>query len=248
VLTYHAFAPRRSVTATEPAWFLETLAALRAAGYRGVDLADWVARGRPDEPEGFALAFDDAPRSVLDVAGAVASMKVPATLFVVTDRVGGDNDWPGQPAHVAREPLLGWSDLEALAALGFRFGAHGKTHVRLDRCDPARLDDELRGSREAVEQSIGVPCPLFAYPYGASTPRVRRAAARHFSAAFGTRLDYARASQDPFDLARIDAYYLDGRPALDALIRGRWQGTLRWRRALRAVRGGVEHVAGRRAG
>jgi peptidoglycan/xylan/chitin deacetylase (PgdA/CDA1 family) len=249
VLTYHAFGPRRTVTATEPDWFLETLAALTGAGFHGVDLADWVARGLPDERMGFALAFDDGPRSVLDVAGAVASYGLPATVFLVTDRVGLDNSWPGQPAHVARERLLGWSELEGLAALGFRFGAHGRSHRRLDALDPARLVDELRGSRDAVEQRLGRPCTLLAYPYGVSTPAVRRAAARHFEAAFGTGLDFADGAQDPFDLARIDAYFVHSRAALDALVRGRWRGALRWRRAARAVRRGFEHAvrAGRPA-
>ena len=237
VLTYHSLASRRSVTATEPPWFAETLAALHAAGFHGVDLGDWVARGRPDEPDGYALAFDDGLRSVLDVAEVVAAYRVPATVFVVSDRVGADNSWEGQPSWVARERLLDWSELETLARLGFRFGAHGRTHLRLDGLDPTRLDDELRGSRDAIEQRIGESCPLLAYPYGVAPPRVRRAASRHFAAAFGTRLDYATDSQGPFNLGRIDAYYLDSRLTLGALVRDRWRSRLRLRRALRAVKG-----------
>ena len=65
------------------------------------------------------------------------SAGVPATVFLVTDRIGRDNDWPGQPRAIPRAPLLAWSDLDALAAAGFRFAAHGRTHCRLDRCDDA---------------------------------------------------------------------------------------------------------------
>ena len=236
VLTYHGFAPRRSLTATEPAWFAETLSALTAAGFHGVDLADWVARGRPDEPDGFALAFDDGLASVLRVADVVARHQVPATVFVVTDRVGLDNAWPGQPSGVMREALLGWKELDSLASLGFTIAAHGRTHRPLTNCDPAGLDDELRGARDAIEQRLGRPCQLLAYPYGSVSPRVRTAASKYFAGAFGTRLGHADGMRHAFDLARIDAYYLDTRQALDALVRDRWRGYLRWRRTLRAVR------------
>ena len=67
VLTYHAIDASRGVTATDPSWFAETLAALGEAGHRAVDLAEWIASGRPEVGRGFAVAFDDGLRSVLDV-------------------------------------------------------------------------------------------------------------------------------------------------------------------------------------
>jgi peptidoglycan/xylan/chitin deacetylase (PgdA/CDA1 family) len=236
VLTYHAIGTRRSVTTTDPTWFAETLAALREAGYRAVDLDDWIIRGRPDEPRGFALVFDDGLRSILQVADLLARDHLPATVFLVTGRVGSDNAWPGQRGDVAIEPLLSWSDVEALARMGVRFGAHGVSHDRLDRLDDEGLERELRDSRAAIEDRLGQSCRLLAYPDGASSPRVRRVSARHFAGAFGTRLDYADRGQDVFDLARIDAYYLRTRRALDSLLMGRARSWLRWRRALRAVR------------
>jgi len=239
VLTYHAFGTRRSVTTTDPAWFAETLAALREAGYRAVDLTNWVARGRPHEPWGFALTFDDGLRSVLRVADRLAGERLPATVFLVTGRVGTDNAWPGQPPGVPVEPLLDWSEVAALAGAGVRFASHGATHARLDRLGPADLERELRTSRETVEDRLGLPCPLLAYPYGATSARVRRTAGRHFDAAFGTRLDYAGGAQDPSELARLDAYYLRTRRSLDRLTTGTARGWLRWRRSLRAVRRAV---------
>jgi len=243
ILTYHAFAPRRSLIATEPAWFAETLSALAAAGFHGVDLAGWLARGRPDEPDGFALAFDDGLASIVGVADLVARYRIPATVFVVTDRVGRDNAWPGQPAGVARERLLGWKELDALSGLGFTIAAHGRSHRPLTACDPVALEDELRGSRDAVEQRLGRACRLLAYPFGSVSPRVRAAASRYFAGALGTRLGHADAAQHAHDLARIDAFYLDTRRALDALVRDRWRGRLRWRRTLRAVRREATRVA-----
>jgi peptidoglycan/xylan/chitin deacetylase (PgdA/CDA1 family) len=237
ILTYHAIDTTGSVIATDPAWFAETLDALDEAGYRAVDLGDWLASGRPDVGRGFALAFDDGLRSILDVADLLARHRVPATVFLVTDRMGTDNDWPGQPGGIPRSPLLAWSDLDALAAAGFGFAAHGRTHRRLDRCDDATLERELRGSRDAIEQRLGRPCRLLAYPYGLATARVRRAAMRHYDAAFGTRLDVATAAEDPYHLSRIETHYLRSRRGLDRLLSGRGRHWLRGRRLLRAARG-----------
>lgn len=248
VLTYHAIDSTGSVTATDPRRFAETLDALGDAGFRAVDLEDWLAQGRPEVERGFAVTFDDGLRSILEVAHVVARHRVPATVFLVTDRMGDDNDWPGQPARIPRAPLLSWSDLPGLAALGFRFAAHGRSHVALEGCDDARLASELQGSRDAVEQHLGRSCRLLAYPYGRSDARVRRAAARVFTAAFGTRLDEATRSQDAFDLARIDAFYLRSGRALERLISGRWTGWLRIRRTLRAARSGWPRPGPRAAG
>jgi peptidoglycan/xylan/chitin deacetylase (PgdA/CDA1 family) len=236
VLTYHTIDDRRSVTATDPAWFEETLCSLLDAGFRAVDLGDWLARGRPNEPGGFAVTFDDGLKSVLRVADLLARNQVPATVFVVTGRVGTDNAWRGQRNDVAVEPLLSWSELSSLAGAGFQVAAHGSTHTPLDRLDDASLARELRECREAVEDRLGRPCKLLAYPDGSSSPRVRLAAAREFEAGFGTTLGYADGGQDLFDLARVDAYYLRTRRVLDALINDRARGWLRLRRALRAVR------------
>lgn len=236
ILTYHAIDTSGSVISTDPSWFAETLDALVEAGFRAVDLGDWVARGRPEVDRGFALTFDDGLRSILDVADVLARHRVPATVFLVSDRMGGDNDWPGQPGTIPRAPLLSWSDLDALAAAGFRFAAHGRTHRRLDRCDDDTLERELRGSRDAIEQRLGRPCRLLAYPYGLATARVRRVARRHFDAAFGTRLDVATAADDPHQLSRIETYYLRSRRVLGRVVSGRARPWLRGRRVLRAAR------------
>lgn len=236
VLTYHAIGPERSVVATDPVRFAETLAALVASGRRALDLDDWVARGRPDEPGGFAVAFDDGLRSIVQVADLVARYRVPATVFLVSDRVGSDSSWPGQPSGVPAEPTLSWAEVDGLARLGFRFASHGATHAPLDRLVGDRLDRELHASRATIEDRTGRPCRLLAYPYGRSSPGVRRAAARGYAAAFGTSQGYADSRQDPFALARIDAYYLRDPRVLARLLDGRAGGWLRRRRALRAVR------------
>jgi peptidoglycan/xylan/chitin deacetylase (PgdA/CDA1 family) len=245
ILTYHAIDSTRAVTSTDPSRFAETLDALLEAGFRAVDLGEWVDAGRPLVERGFALAFDDGLRSILGVADRLARLGVPATVFLLSGRIGLDNAWPGQPPGIPRAPLLGRSDLESLARLGVRFGSHGRSHRRFDRLGLRELEDELVGSRDEIEQMVGSRCHLLAYPYGSADARVRRAASRSYAAAFGTRLAYATPDDDLFDVARIDAHYLRSDKALELLIAGRWQGRLAFRRALRAARRKVEMVVHR---
>ncbi|MEO6809169.1 MAG: polysaccharide deacetylase family protein, partial [Isosphaeraceae bacterium] len=148
ILMYHALDTSGSVIATDPGWFAETLDALATAGFRSVDLLPWIEQGRPPVDRGFALTFDDGMRSMLLAADSLVRHGFSATAFLVTGRMGLDNAWRGQPGGIPRSSLLAWSDLTALQAAGVRFGAHTRTHPRLDRLDERALVEELRGSRD----------------------------------------------------------------------------------------------------
>ena len=239
ILTFHSFRTSRAVTSTEPSWFNETLHMLGENGWHCVDLEDWVARGRPEEPRGFSIAIDDGLCSLLTIIDILKRHDATATVFLVTDRIGLDNAWQGQPAWVPIEPVLSWSEVAGLKNSPLRFAAHGATHARLDRCKPAEIIDEVRGSRDAIEDRTGRPCPLLAYPYGTANPDVREVASRYFHAAFGTRLDLADSTQDRFSLPRIDAFYLRAERSRRALVENNTHRLLRRHRALRAVKEGA---------
>jgi peptidoglycan/xylan/chitin deacetylase (PgdA/CDA1 family) len=240
VLTYHAIGRECSPLATEFTRFTETLLAFLEAGHRVVNLADWIAEGRPVLARAFALAFDDGLRSILPAVELLMERQLPATVFLVTGFMDGFNTWPGQPRWVPVEATLGWSEAVELSDGGIHLASHGRSHQRMDRLAPIELEVELRSARAEIEDRTGRPCPLLAYPYGRSSRSVRRASARCYAAAFGSTLARARKAQDPHDLARIDAYYLRDRRVLGALIEGRADVWLRVRRGLRTIRqGGV---------
>ncbi len=236
ILTFHSFGTTRVVTSTDPSWFAETLGMLAESGFHCVDLADWVKRGRPDEPHGFAIAIDDGLRSILKIVDVLNHNNATATVFLTTGRLGLDNAWPGQPARIPIEPLLNWREIDTLRKSGLRFAAHGVSHARLDHGNPEWIIDELRGARDVIEEKTGKPCRLVAYPYGASCRVVRAVASRYFLAGFGTRLDFADSDQDRFDIARLDAFYLRSERLRAALASGTARSPLRWRRTLRTLK------------
>ena len=109
-----------------------------------------------------AVTFDDGERNVLEHAFPVLSeLGIPGTVFVPVGAVG-------------RPGLLDWDELACLADAGWEIGSHSLSHACLTHLDDDALDDELRSSREAIENRLGRPCRSIAYPYGA----VRRACPR----------------------------------------------------------------------
>jgi peptidoglycan/xylan/chitin deacetylase (PgdA/CDA1 family) len=236
ILSYHALNHTGSPIATEPEWFVDTISQLVEAGFLGVDLTSWIACGRPPIDRGFAVTFDDGLRSMLAGVRTLEQHGIPATVFLATDHVGRNNDWPGQPENIPREPTLDWSEIADLSRRGFTFGAHTRSHLRLDLLGPEAIEREMIGSREAIETHLNQVCRLFAYPYGASGRDARQQAEWYFDAAFGTRLASAAIGDDGFNLPRIDAYYLRDQRSVDRLIAGRMGPWLSVRRGLRAVR------------
>jgi peptidoglycan/xylan/chitin deacetylase (PgdA/CDA1 family) len=239
ILTYHALDSSGAVTSTEPSRFVETIDTLLEAGFRAIDLGRWIEAGRPPVENGFALAFDDGMRSILGVADRLARLGIPATIFLIADRIGLDTRWPGQPSQIPTARLLGRADIQSLAGLGFRFGSHGCSHQRFTDLNVSQLKLELHDSRDRIEQLTGSSCRLLAYPYGSANRLVRAAASKVYDAAFGTRLAYAHARNHSFQIPRIDAYYLKSPTAVNRIISGKWQGRLAVRSLLRAVRSTV---------
>ncbi len=242
ILTYHSIDTSGSVISISPTCFENTMRGLLEAGFEAVDLETWISTGGQGPERGFAVTFDDGLASSLRAAEVLANLGIPATMFLVSGRMSGDNRWPGQPPGIPRLDVISWRDARDLRAAGVRFGAHSQTHPDLRQLDDAAVLDEMQASRDAIESRLGEPCRLFAYPYGRSSPRIQRLARNRFEAAVGTRLDLAEIGENPFDLPRLDAYYLRDRRSLDALISGRWREHSRVARWLRSARQGARHV------
>lgn len=233
ILNYHAIDHSGSVISTSPEWFDQTMNSLHAEGFRCVDLASWIKAGRPHITRGFAITFDDGLISIRSAADTIARFGFTATAFLVTGRMGHNNSWPGQPAHIPTCELLAWNDLENLNAAGIRFGAHTRTHVDLGRLSPQEIREEILESRDTIEQRTGALCRLFAYPYGIAPKDAQDLVLQEFDAGLGTNLAYATDLENQACLSRIDAYYLRSPHAIKRLLNGSIANRLRLRRVAR---------------
>ena len=236
VLTFHAVDERDSVLSVQPAVLRSLVRGIQESGHEIVPLGELL--DDPSAPDRVALSFDDGFRSVHDAALPVlAEAGVSATLFLTTGFVGGRNDWPSQPDWAPRHEMLDWGEVEALHAAGWSIEAHTAHHPDLRTLPDDALRAELEEADRVIEERLGRRPEGFAYPYGYKDDRVVARAGERYRYAVTTELaPLANGNLDPFEIPRLDSYYL--RPV--ALHR-RFGGTpfrawLRLRAALRSWR------------
>ena len=122
------------------------------------------------------LSFDDGLKSDYRVAfPLLVENGFPAAFFVNTAEVG----------HPGR---LGWSEIREMQQAGMSFQSHGHHHVDYSRLSPRTAAEQLRLSREMLEQNLGRRVDCFSAPYGLLNRRLIGAAhAAGFQFIFSSR-------------------------------------------------------------
>ena len=230
ILMYHAFArdsseasrfviPERRFAA-QMRWLTRRAAPV-------IDLADVAAWRLGDglPPAGaVAITVDDGYVDNRLVAEPILRRYgLPATIFIVTARVGGTNDW--DRGELTGRRLLSWDDIDELRDAGVAFGAHTRTHRELPSLREEEARSEIEGSRSDLEDRLGLPVSAFAYPHGrvddGTAALVEEAG---FAFACGIRSGRNGAVTPPFALRRLE---VDGRYSLARFIAGVWFGDFR---------------------
>ena len=211
VLCYHAVSDdwdhALSVT---PTALERQLRALLRRGFTPFPAAELPAGRR----RGLHVTFDDAYANVLQAAPMLQRLGVHATIFAISSLAddGAPMNVPELAAELVANPqhlaTMTWDDLRGLAESGFEIGAHTVTHPHLPALSDAELDRELGESRTQVEDQLGRPCRLLAYPFGEHDPRVQAASRRAgYAAAFA--LAAGASARNPFAVPRTDIYRRD---------------------------------------
>lgn len=171
------------------------------------ELSHAVADGQPLDGLG-AVVFDDSLVGVHHHAMPVLlDLDLPATVFAQSDVLGTSPPWwPG----AARVMTAG--ELSEMAENGFDVVSHTRTHASLPGLVQRRLDDELSGSRHRLEDLLGRPIDLLAYPFGHHDARVREAtAAAGYRCAYSFLNGRVTTGCDPFQLPRLNMWPGQGR-------------------------------------
>jgi peptidoglycan/xylan/chitin deacetylase (PgdA/CDA1 family) len=166
ILMYHrvgtspssAPAITRALTVS-PSDFAAQMRWLHRAGYRAVTQGQLLGAqllGLPLPRRPVLITFDDGYRDVLwNAAPVLHRLRMPATAYVITGRVGGPDS-----------SFLTWGELRRLEQLGFDIGSHTVHHVDLTLEPTEAAVSELVQSKRALERRLGRPVPWFAYPAG----------------------------------------------------------------------------------
>jgi peptidoglycan/xylan/chitin deacetylase (PgdA/CDA1 family) len=158
---------------------------------------------------GVVLTFDDAwADNHAHALGPLSQHRMPATLYVPSRLLG-------HPGYMTRTQLLEMDDA------GVTIGAHSRTHPDLRACSPERLEREVRGSKDDLEDLLAKPVTSFAYPIGFTDERVRAAvAAAGFTSAVTTRPGWWRPATRPLDIPRSFAQDFSDATFLAAIAGG----------------------------
>jgi peptidoglycan/xylan/chitin deacetylase (PgdA/CDA1 family) len=110
------------------------------------------------------------------------------------------------PTAAQREQwdLASWHDLRGLDPALITFGSHTVTHPILSHASAIEIETEVGDSRRLIEERLGRPADLFAYPNGDQNARVRAVVAKHYRAAVTTEQSWVQPGADPLLLPRVD--------------------------------------------
>jgi peptidoglycan/xylan/chitin deacetylase (PgdA/CDA1 family) len=154
---------------------------LVANGYSSIPLAavgHTLDRGGgiPVPRRSVVVTFDDGYQDNYDFAWPLLKRYgFTATIFLVSDAIGGYNDFdaelPGEPV-----PMLSWEQVREMRSAGIAFGSHTCSHpISLTELDDDRLRHELAESKSTLERSLNAPVDQLSYPHDQLDSRVEAA-------------------------------------------------------------------------
>lgn len=211
VLCYHSVSDEWDhQLAVRPHAFERQLRGLLRRRFRPVSAAEVLDAPRRT----LHVTFDDAYADIDDAIRLLERLGIPATVFAATGFAdeGRPLDVPELADEAVKQPdrlaTLNWDRLRDLAERGVTIGSHTINHPHLPTLSDVELDRELGESRARMEDELGPPCSLFAYPYGEHDARVQAAVRRAgYDAAFA--LWTGASPRNRFALPRVDLYRWD---------------------------------------
>ena len=210
ILLYHAIGEYESLGRelfVSADVFAQQLDYLQQAGFHTIHFSDlwehWeYGMALPDKP--LIISFDDGYRSFYHYAlPLLKEREMTATVFVITNHV----DLPR-----TMTPGMIWDALDE----GIEIGSHSHNHLNLTTCSPDEVLPQLLESKDFLEELIGIPVQILAYPGGQHNQLVRDASRQAgYRMAVGTVPGINSFSDDYFQLHRI---YIQRKDELDGFI------------------------------
>ena len=227
VLLYHRVMPnlpRRDAVGNciSTAAFEGHLRWLAGRGFRSMTVSELTMsaiHGRGEHGQRVVITFDDG---YLDnYVYALPLLKrygFTATLFVVTDTIGGTNSFDEQ-FGVESARMLSADQIRALSISGIEIGSHTCSHpVSLPELPEVEMRRQIGRSRHVLEEIVGRPVRSFSYPRSRVSPRVEAAVADagYQAACAGVGTPFT-----PYRLCRVATDVSRG-PILEARMGWRW--------------------------
>src|SRR4051812_20321319 len=231
ILMYHSISttpedgvPAYYRTVTRPEVFHQQMSWLKQAGWRGVSLCEGLGylSNSDAKQKCVAITFDDGFEDFYTSAWpALQQNQFLATMYLPTGHIT-------DTAKVFKDHrCLTWGQVCEMHRHGIEFGSHTVTHPKLWDLQWPRITAELRDSKVAIEDALGVAIPSFAYPYAfpqkdrAFTSRFRdELQGAGYQNCVTTAIGRVVANDDRFTLKRLPANSCDDADLLRAKLEG----------------------------
>lgn len=136
---------------------------IERSGKRGVSLSD--ALENPSRNK-VVLTFDDGAQHLWDFAiPALLNRGMTASFFIPTHHIGKTNSWDMDEGR-AEVQLMDDTAIRELHKAGMEIGGHSHHHIRLGEVEESRAIQELRMSKEILDDLIQKETQSMAWPYG----------------------------------------------------------------------------------
>lgn len=187
-----------------PSSFARQMRLLKWLGYRGCsmrELEPYLAGTAHGKVVG--ITFDDGYQNNLTHALPVLqAFGHTATCYAVSGQIGGTNRW--DHGLVASQPLMTLRDWHQWLAAGMDVGSHTQTHADLSQLSAEEARNEIFGSKQALESTLGCEVRHFCYPYGRYTAdHCRLVRQAGYLTATTTRRGRVHDGDDPMQLRRV---------------------------------------------
>lgn len=188
IFGYHRFVNKvkRPDTEITPAAFEAQMKELKDKGIAVIKMQDFLAWKRGEKtipPHCAIITIDDGYKSGYEVAWPILKKYgYPVTMFVYTEGI--------KPGRYSGGESMSWEQLAEMRDAGVDIQSHTETHQDLrkppyDRLTRHRLtkdeyepwlEAEVAGSKQIIEQKLGVKVNCFAVPYGYYNEHVKEIA------------------------------------------------------------------------
>jgi len=184
ILMYHSISqstaftdPRFKAYCVPPALFAAQVDYLYHNGYTLLNVTQLIhiLTGKAPLPERpVVLTFDDGYADFYYHAlPSLSRYHLTATLYIATGFVGKTSLWVRWKRETGH-PILTWDQIAEISHSGIECGAHTQNHANLAAVPLSMARNEIRLSKDLLEQHLGLEVTSFAYPHGSYTSAVRR--------------------------------------------------------------------------